>query len=171
MAKRLRIKVIGRDKHAWKRDRSGNCKICGVWRKILQRDRIIPVREGGTYVSSNVQWICANCHQDKTSLEQSAAHKGRPKPPEQLAKMSAWQKGKIYSEETKENIRQGNLRAYAQNPSLREYLSKKAIERHERDGSYWTGKKRSPETVAKIAASNKKRWEEKRRIKMEQISL
>ena len=74
-------------------DKSGNCAVCGMWRKVLCRDHIKPRREGGGNELSNIQWLCANCHQDKSALEQSAAHKGRPKSPEQRAKMSAWQIG------------------------------------------------------------------------------
>lgn len=45
---------------------SGNCKICGVWRRSLHRDHIIPRCKGGGDESENIQLICANCHEDKT---------------------------------------------------------------------------------------------------------
>ena len=46
--------------------RSGNCGICGVWRKSLHRDHIIPKFRGGPDTEDNCQYICANCHEDKT---------------------------------------------------------------------------------------------------------
>ena len=152
----------------WRKDRSGNCQICGIWRKVLQRDRIIPKREGGTYAPENVQWICANCHQDKTSLEQSAAHKGRPKPPEQIAKMSAWQIGKVYSRKTRERISKGVTEAM-KNPALREILRRKALERYAENGAYWTDKHHSEKTKTKISVALKKHYAEKKKKKKESL--
>lgn len=103
-------------------DKSGNCALCGIYRKVLVRDRKIPGREGGKYTPDNIQWICANCHQDKTALEQSAAHKGRPKSAEQRAKMSAWQIGMPKSEATKAKIR-ATLTGYKHTAETRKKMS------------------------------------------------
>lgn len=46
--------------------KSGNCILCNVFRKSLHRDHIIPKFKGGTNDESNIQYICANCHEDKT---------------------------------------------------------------------------------------------------------
>jgi hypothetical protein len=54
--------------------RRGNCSLCGVWRNTLHRDHIIPRCKGGTEDPSNFQYICANCHEDKTRSDL----KGRP---------------------------------------------------------------------------------------------
>lgn len=50
--------------------KSGNCKICGVWRQHLDTDHIIPKFQGGTDEPSNIQFICQNCHTDKSIKEQ-----------------------------------------------------------------------------------------------------
>ena len=49
----------------------GHCPQCGTWRKRLQRDHIVPRADGGTNDQANIQWLCANCHEDKTIYEQS----------------------------------------------------------------------------------------------------
>lgn len=48
------------------KNRSGNCKMCGTFREVLHRDHIVPRAIGGSNELSNIQLICANCHQDKT---------------------------------------------------------------------------------------------------------
>lgn len=48
------------------RNVSGNCVACGVWRKSLHRDHIIPRGLGGADDPENIQLLCANCHEDKT---------------------------------------------------------------------------------------------------------
>ena len=45
---------------------SGNCPKCGTWRRKLQREHIIPRFEGGGDEPENIQFLCANCHEDKT---------------------------------------------------------------------------------------------------------
>lgn len=45
---------------------SGPCDKCGVWRTSLHRDHVIPKSKGGSDDSENLQYLCANCHQDKT---------------------------------------------------------------------------------------------------------
>jgi hypothetical protein len=45
---------------------TGNCTMCGIWRKSLHRDHIVPKFKGGTEDASNIQLLCANCHEDKT---------------------------------------------------------------------------------------------------------
>lgn len=57
---------------------SGNCAICGIWRKYLECDHIIPrkpLRPGmapGRNSVSNTQHICSNCHREKTAIERHA---------------------------------------------------------------------------------------------------
>lgn len=48
---------------------SGYCSKCGVWRKSLHWDHIIPRWAGGLDEPSNIQKLCANCHEDKTNEE------------------------------------------------------------------------------------------------------
>lgn len=109
-------------------------------------------------MASNIQLICANCHQDKSALEQSAAHKGRPKPAEQLAKMRAWQVGVPKPQVTRERIRRSVLKTMA-DPALRAYLSAKAKERMPKGTGPWVGKHHTQATRDKISASLKARAE------------
>ena len=48
---------------------SGNCPKCGSWRQSLHRDHILPKYKGGSDAEDNVQYICANCHEDKSRLD------------------------------------------------------------------------------------------------------
>lgn len=58
---------------------AGHCPKCGTYRQWLQRDHIVPRYLGGTNDPSNIQYLCANCHEDKSRVEASAAA-GRRKP-------------------------------------------------------------------------------------------
>lgn len=53
--------------------KSGECQKCGVWRRVLHRDHIIARVKGGTDELSNFQYLCANCHEDKTQSEDADA--------------------------------------------------------------------------------------------------
>jgi hypothetical protein len=51
--------------------KSGNCEKCGTWRIRLQRDHIVPkcvkrARGEDPDEVGNFQYLCANCHEDKT---------------------------------------------------------------------------------------------------------
>lgn len=48
----------------------GLCRKCHMFRHRLHRDRIIPGFRGGAYTPENVQYLCANCHEDKSKVEQ-----------------------------------------------------------------------------------------------------
>lgn len=51
--------------------KSGNCVKCGTYRKALHRDHIVPKSIGGSNSDDNIQWLCANCHEDKSLAEAS----------------------------------------------------------------------------------------------------
>jgi hypothetical protein len=69
----------------------GNCQTCGIWRRSLHREHIIPKYKGGSEEANNIQWICANCHEDKTREDL----RGRP----------GGMKGRKHSEETRMKMR------------------------------------------------------------------
>jgi len=48
---------------------SGNCVKCGTYRVSLHRDHIVPKSLGGSDEPDNIQLLCANCHQDKTTID------------------------------------------------------------------------------------------------------
>lgn len=54
------------------RRRSGNCAKCGIFRISLHRDHIVPRFLSGSDDSSNIQELCANCHEDKTREDNKA---------------------------------------------------------------------------------------------------
>ena len=45
------------------------CELCGIERRQLQRDHIVCRWEGGSDDESNIQRICANCHEDKSIVD------------------------------------------------------------------------------------------------------
>ena len=49
----------------------GKCKKCGTFRKSLHRDHIKPKMLVGSDKPSNIQYLCANCHEDKSVAQLS----------------------------------------------------------------------------------------------------
>lgn len=94
---------------------AGNCLKCGVYRWTLHKDHIVPKWKGGTDDDSNIQRICANCHEDK-SREDIKGHqftKGmcyvKKSPPyictsEHKAAIRAAHLGKPFTQERCDNI-------------------------------------------------------------------
>lgn len=78
----------------------GNCVKCGIWRPRLHRDHIVPKFKGGGEEDDNIQWLCANCHEDKTVQDLT----GRTMSPEQRAQISETLSGRTLTEEHKANI-------------------------------------------------------------------
>jgi hypothetical protein len=83
----------------WKRE-PGNCQKCGMQRPYLQRDRIVPGFLGGIYEPSNIQYLCANCHEDKTRAELSGIKRSK----EAKEKMRSAALGRHHTEEAKKKI-------------------------------------------------------------------
>lgn len=119
--------------------KAGNCGRCGVWRKSLHRDHVIPRAADGLDVPENIQYLCANCHQDKTEEDKlnPAFEKTRAKlraaklghkqseqqrlrrseslvqyysDPSNRQRQSRIQMGHPVTDETREKIRQGRLK-------------------------------------------------------------
>jgi hypothetical protein len=56
--------------------KSGNCPLCGTYREFLVREHIVPqwkfregIVSGNANHESNIQYICDNCHADKTRID------------------------------------------------------------------------------------------------------
>ncbi len=113
--------------------RGGWCGLCWTLRRSLHRDHIVPRSKGGGEEDSNIQYICANCHEDKTR--------------EDL-------KGRKYSPETIERMRNAQL-GKNRSPQHRERLIAAARRRRHSDetkakiSAAHKGKTVSPETIAK----------------------
>jgi superfamily II helicase len=130
------------------RDQSGKCPLCGTFRERLQKDRIVPAMHGGTYAPENVQYICANCHEDKTRKEL----RERKTTAETRAKLSRALKGKRVTENAKRLISERQKANWKGNETRREALSKSM-----RGNKARTGMTNSPESNAKRSASMKNR--------------
>ena len=115
--------------------KSGNCENCGTYRELLQRDHIIPVHRGGIGAKENIQYLCANCHEDKTRLELSELAKGRTFSEEHKRKIGLARKGKTFTDEHKENLAI-SLRNKLSQPEVRENM------RNSHLGKPWSQKRR-----------------------------
>ena len=78
---------------------SGFCQECGRWRDTLHRDHIVPRWKGGPDTPDNIQFVCANCHEDKTredlvGLPPNRGMLGRKHSDETRAKLSAARQGR-----------------------------------------------------------------------------
>jgi len=85
---------------------SGTCPLCGTWRQTLHRDHKIPKFKGGSDDESNIQYICANCHEDK-SRDERIGVKRPPFSDEWKANMATAQRGRVFTAEQREKISAG----------------------------------------------------------------
>lgn len=118
----------------------------------------MPRHKGGSDEPSNIQWLCANCHQDKTALEMSAVHKGKKKSPEHIAKIIESNRNRPVSQETKDKIRASVLAGLTEERlhKIREGMKRRVWP----NGHPHLGKSPSPETRAKISEALRKRYRE-----------
>lgn len=79
---------------------SGNCIKCQTWRRSLHRDHILPRWKGGGDESENIQYLCANCHEDKTAEDM----KGHPVSEEQKQAHSKRMTGRTLTEEHRKKL-------------------------------------------------------------------
>ena len=115
---------------------SGNCPKCGTWRKTLHRDHILATCKGGLDTPENIQYLCANCHENKTSEDL----RGFKQSPETKAKKRA-----SWANHPNKEERSARLRIMSQSPEGRKRARKTL------------GGLRSSEHKAKISAANRGR--------------
>ena len=128
---------------------SGNCPKCGVYREFLAVDHIVPrwkfragIVFGDPECNSNIQYICDNCHADKTRIEMETENPSkRPESREKIkegikrtgwkpteewrAKQSLSHKGLKPSDETRAKHTENNLRAWATTRRTPEAVAKR----------------------------------------------
>lgn len=85
---------------------SGDCPLCGTFRSRLQKDHITPKFKGGLDTPENIQYICANCHQDKSAIENKEKARMSWANPESRKRLV-------------EGISAGLKRSYSRNPAKR----------------------------------------------------
>lgn len=143
------------------RSKSGPCAFCGTQRRSLHRDHIVPKWKGGNDDDSNIQFLCANCHEDKTRIDLKGSpgrRKGTKQPPgfvspmkrpEVAAKVSKALLGKKRPDVSVRNREQGAVRDHWQGPDN----EKRRREHSERCKRQWS----DPAIRAKRIAA-KKQW-------------
>lgn len=95
-------------------------------------------------------------HSEETRAKMSAAHKGKPTTEEHLARLRKYNENRVRSEETKRKISE-NRKGKGLGPQSEETIRKKKEKRKLQVFS--------PETKAKMAEAQKRRWERYREAK------
>lgn len=84
---------------------SGPCAKCDTFRERLQCDHVIPRWKGGSDEPENLQFLCANCHEDKTRAELRERHLGRKHSADHVAKIARANTGQKRTPEQRERMR------------------------------------------------------------------
>ena len=138
---------------------SGNCTQCGMWRQRLQRDHILPQWRGGGHEASNIQLLCANCHQDKT-IDDLKDYKMSP---EIRRRIGLTQRGRPGSRGFLDHKHTPESLAKMHTPEINARIGaahrgrKRSPEAIEKQRRAMIGRKASAETRAKMSASGKAR--------------
>lgn len=140
-----------------------------------QLEKISAALRGRKLSAEHAAVVAANNGERNRSCEHRAKMsefwKGRPKPPEQVAKMVAAKTGKPahnkgvpMSEEQKAKQSEAMRRKYAEDPDFRDRVREATLaamarpEVRAKAGAAHRGRKHSPETIAKRSASMKATW-------------
>jgi hypothetical protein len=108
------------------RDRapSGECVKCGTWRQSLHTDHIVPKWQGGADTPDNYQYLCANCHEDKTWAERASE--------EYRQFVSAQVTARMLSQDARQRISEAVKAANKRRvwtPEMRQRCSRKGVKR------------------------------------------
>lgn len=76
---------------------------CATWRNSLHTDHVVPTWQGGSDTADNYQYLCANCHEDKTFAERATS--------EYREYVSRQVKERMLSSEARQRISNGVRRA------------------------------------------------------------
>lgn len=125
-------------KRAWRKPSapSGECPQCHTFRLRLHKDHIVPKWSGGSDTPDNWQFLCANCHEDKTAIEQQSA--------EYRAHVSNRYLGMVRKPLTPEHREKLRLANLGRKPTL-------SAERNRKISAAMLGRKKSPEHCAAIS--------------------
>ena len=126
---------------------SGACLKCGTWRERLQTDHIVPRSRGGSDDPSNLQYLCANCHEDKTRAEIRDLHRGRKHSAEHVSKIAAANSCKVRAPEQRARIS-----AAAKQRAIRMGSDHYRKMREARDGQPWSAARRARYDAKKAAS-------------------
>ena len=121
---------------------AGHCLKCGIFREALHRDHIIPKWNGGEDEESNVQYICSNCHDDKTRAEHRTPEyragrrqeqRKRWENPQEHVKASLKMLERYEDPAEREKARVRGVQHYENNPDAREKQRKAQLKSYEED--------------------------------------
>jgi len=137
----------------------GNCQRCGIFRESLHREHIIPAvvkrKRGEDPDKDNIQYLCANCHEDKTKEDSRSEEEWGDLYRETLRSNS----GKTFSIEHRQRISQGR-RGVKTGPMTEEQkkrIGESNLSKHEREHSI-EDCKRISEGVRRARQEGRGRW-------------
>ena len=142
---------------------SGVCDKCAQWADHLELDHREPLCFGGLHTKTNLQWLCPSCHKQKSTTERKA---WKPSP-EQRARASAMAKNRKMPPETREKMRQSQLRRN-QDPAERAKSKIRTPEGLARLRAAAADRQISEETRERMKASARAVWAERRKNKLSQ---
>jgi hypothetical protein len=136
------------------RNFSGHCIHCGTYRVSLHQDHVVPKCKGGSDEPDNIQWLCANCHEDKTRIDLQGRILG-PFTDEHKAKISAANIGKKQGPHTEEH------KAKISAALIGRKCGPMSEERRMKLRAANIGSKHTPEAKARMSEAQRRIWAER----------